>query len=182
MFSTDTVFNITYLPTAHKVFHIFSHKLRKQIIISIPTHLIVRATYYKFQSSTKIISQGNLISDGEIFFTVHTTVMQQTCRNLSFIQQSTHKTPQTAIQKTNEWNMVSGLRHDTCRRTGWRNTGWLEEGMQIVQKSLGQADLYKQGHKWWVFMAPTNCPTDGLSLRPRLQSKGTKLVLMHILI
>jgi NADH:ubiquinone oxidoreductase subunit B-like Fe-S oxidoreductase len=40
---------------------------------------IVRATYDEFKSSTNIIPQGNLTSDGGIFFTVHTTVIRQTC-------------------------------------------------------------------------------------------------------
>jgi hypothetical protein len=102
---------------------------------------MIKVTYVEFQSSTKIISQGYLISHGEISFTVHTTVIQQTCSTLSFLQQLTHKTPQTAIQKTNVRNMVSGLSVMTLV------DGWLEKGMQIVQKCLGQADLYKQGHK-----------------------------------
>jgi len=40
-------------------------------------------------------------SEGDILFTVHTAVTQQTCSTLSVIQQSTHKIPQIAIQKLN---------------------------------------------------------------------------------
>jgi hypothetical protein len=36
-------------------------------------------------------STKNLVSDGENFFTVHTTVIQQTCSTLGVIQQPTHK-------------------------------------------------------------------------------------------
>lgn len=68
-------------------------------MISINKHFTVTTTYDEFQNCTKIISQGNLTSDGDIFFTVHTTVTQQTCSTLSVIQQSAHKTPQTAIHK-----------------------------------------------------------------------------------
>jgi len=39
--------------------------------------------------------------DGEIFFTVHTVVIQKTHSNLSVIQSPTQKIPQTTIQKTN---------------------------------------------------------------------------------
>ena len=48
----------------YEVFHIFLHKLTKWTIISTNTHIMVRATYDEFKSSTKIISQENLTSDG----------------------------------------------------------------------------------------------------------------------
>ena len=38
-------YHILYPPTVSRVFHIFSHELRKGAIISTITHLIVRATY-----------------------------------------------------------------------------------------------------------------------------------------
>jgi hypothetical protein len=57
-------------------------------------------TYDEFQSSTKIISQENLIYVCEIFITVHTAVIKQICGTLSVTQQSTHQTSQTAVQKT----------------------------------------------------------------------------------
>jgi len=47
-------------------------------------------TYEEFQSSTKIISQENLIYVGEIFITVHTAVKKQICSILSVAQESTH--------------------------------------------------------------------------------------------
>jgi hypothetical protein len=39
-------------------------------------------TYEEFQSSTKIISQENLIYVGEIFITVHIAAIKQICRIL----------------------------------------------------------------------------------------------------
>ena len=54
----------------HGVSYFVSHKLRKQTIISMNTHFTVRTTYDEIQSSTKITSQGNLTSDGDIFFPV----------------------------------------------------------------------------------------------------------------
>jgi hypothetical protein len=49
-------------------------------------------TNEEFQSSTKIISQENLIYVGDSFITVHTAVIKQICSTLSVIQESTHKT------------------------------------------------------------------------------------------
>jgi hypothetical protein len=45
-------------------------------MFSISKHFTVRTTYNELQSSTKVISQGNLTSDGDIFFTVHTADLQ----------------------------------------------------------------------------------------------------------
>ena len=59
-FNGHSTYHILYPLTVHKVFHTFSHELRKPTIISTITHLMVRATYDKFKSSTKIIPQGNL--------------------------------------------------------------------------------------------------------------------------
>ena len=41
---------------------------------------------------------------GEIFFTLHTTVIQQICSTFSVIEQSMHKTPPVTLQKTNSRN------------------------------------------------------------------------------
>jgi len=80
-FSTNSV---------HWVSNLVKNKLRKRTISSINTHFKVMTTYEKFQSSTKIISQENLIYVGEIFITVHTAVIKQICSILSVAQESTH--------------------------------------------------------------------------------------------
>jgi len=126
---------------------------------------MIRVTYDEFQSSTKIISQGYLISDGEIFFTIHTTVIQQTCSTLSFLQQSTHKTPQTAIQKTNVRNMVSSLPVMTLvdrlgeeTLDGLRKECRLSRRVWVKQTSRSKAinddslhGTYKLSHRWVIF-------------------------------
>jgi hypothetical protein len=53
----------------------------------------------KISGSTKIVFWKILIYDGEIFFTVHTTLIQQICSNLGVIKVSKHKTQQTGMQK-----------------------------------------------------------------------------------
>jgi len=87
-FSTNCVHGVSYF---------VSHKLKKRTIISMNTHFMVRATYDELHS-IKIISQGKLTSDGDIFFTV-TQKWYRGVAALCVIQQSTNKTPQTAIQK-----------------------------------------------------------------------------------
>jgi hypothetical protein len=43
---------------------------------------------------------NNLISDGDVFIRLHTTLIQCSCSTASIIQQSTHKTTQSVIQNT----------------------------------------------------------------------------------
>jgi len=70
-------YHILLRPVVYTVHHTLSHKPRKRTIISINTHFSVRTTHEDFQSSTKIISQGNYIFFfGEINFTVCTTLIQ----------------------------------------------------------------------------------------------------------
>jgi hypothetical protein len=42
--------------------------------------------------------------NGEIFFTLHTTVIQQICSTFSVTELSMHKTPPITLQKTNSRN------------------------------------------------------------------------------
>ena len=87
----------------------------------------------------KLYHIETLISDGKIFFTVHTTVTKQACSILCSKQQMTHK--------TNVGNMVSGLPIMTLA------DGMHEETLDGLRKEyrlsgrIGQADLYKHGHK-----------------------------------
>ena len=60
--------------------------------LNVKTHLIVRATHDELKSLTKIIPQGNLTSDSGISFTVHTTVIMQTCSIQRYTTVSTQNT------------------------------------------------------------------------------------------
>jgi len=69
------LFNIMYFfhQLCMKCFIFCLRQTEEWTIISTNTHFKIGTTYDEFQSSTKIISQRNLIFDYEIFFTMHIT-------------------------------------------------------------------------------------------------------------
>ena len=131
----------------------------------------------QFQCSTKIIWQGNWTCDSVIFFTVHTTVIQWTWGILSVTQQSTHKTPHSAIKKLKETKKGNTCQispfHDwltdwvkKCWMAWERNTDCPEEAPSSLQFG-SSSPLYARPLMMTDFRASTNRPTNTLLLDPQ---------------
>ena len=131
----------------------------------------------QFQCSTKIIWQGNWTCDSVIFFTVHTTVIQWTWGILSVTQQSTHKTPHSAIKKLKETK-----KGNTCQislswlvdRLGKEMLDGLRKeyrlSRRVAPSSLqfgSSSPLYARPLMMTDFRASTNRPTNTLLLDPQ---------------
>ena len=95
--------NITFSTNSVHCFVWCLKQWANESLISINTLFKVRTTYENFKFLLQLCHKIISFND-EIFFTLHTTVIQQICSTFSVTEQSMHKAPPITLQKTNSRN------------------------------------------------------------------------------